>query len=116
MKLLSKLPKIEGLSMLSDAMTNQPSIPRVLLLVVDTQKLTTNLDDGSIEPTARILKIEPVARVDIPEAEKLLRRAVESRTGQATLPLDLEDEITVLFEGMRVDTTTGEIIDGEVGQ
>lgn len=77
------------------------------MVILDTKQLTTDIDDGEVTPTGRILSIEPISGTDADEARRLLRRAYEQRTGEGTLPLELERAIDSI-----VDPETGELRDG----
>ena len=75
--------------------------------LVDCQKVTTDMDSGDVEPTARIRRIE-VIREDKDRAAMMLRRSLEVRTGKTVLPFDLEEDMRAAFEG--IDPSTGEIL------
>lgn len=68
--------------------------------------MTTDQDTGDTLPTARIRRAEVVRRQDLKEAERLVRRALEERSGTTVLPMELEDEITAAFAD--IDPRTGE--------
>jgi hypothetical protein len=72
----------------------------VVLAVVDCKKITTDMDTGEVEPTARILRIEAVRRDDYDQAARLLRRSLEDRHGSTVLPFDTEQDLEDLFAGM----------------
>ena len=50
---------------------------------------------------------------DLGPAEKLIRRALEARSGQTTLPLELEDEIQKAFEEMKDPASPDDPEDGD---
>lgn len=114
MKLASKLPKgdANGLAALTPAMVRDPHRMHVILAVVDCSQISTNVDDGSVEPTARLRRVETILDDDRGTAEQLIRRALERRLGGTVLPLDVEDELNAIFESFDVDPDTGEIRDG----
>jgi len=101
-KLSSSLPHGEsnGLAAMGPNLTEEPHKPRVALIVLNCKSISTDVDTGEITPTARILRIEPVLDDDLERAEQLMRRGLARRTGQETLPIDLEDEIGEIFKGM----------------
>lgn len=98
-RLSSRLPKGEpnGLDAIARDLIAEPHRAHIVIAVVDCSKIVTDVDAGDPQPTARIRRIERVITADLPHAEQLLRRALEKRSGMATLPLDLEDEITQIF-------------------
>lgn len=94
-----------GLAAIIADLVEKPEDLHVAIVVLDTAKLTRNVDSGDVVPTIRIRQIEPIkAGPDAAEMRRLLRRAFESRTGKVELPLELEREL----DGLAVDTSTGE--------
>jgi hypothetical protein len=108
-KLASSLPggDANGLTALARALVDTPHDVHVVVALVDCKKITTDNDTGEIVPTARIRRIEPITEADKALAGKMLRRALELRTGKTVLPFDLEEDIRSAFGG--VDPDTGEI-------
>lgn len=108
-KLTSSLPQGEGngLVAIARSLIDEPHQVHVVIALVDCKKTTTDCDTGAIEPTARIRRIEAVEGDDVELAAKMLRRALERRTGQAVLPFDLEEDMRSIFRD--VDPGTGEI-------
>lgn len=106
-KLSSSLPKGEpnGLNALARQLIDAPHAVHVVVALVDCKKLATDCDTGDVEPTARIRRIEAIDGDDKDLAAKMLRRALELRTGKAVLPFDLEEDLRSIF----VDPDTGEI-------
>lgn len=98
----------DGLSAIASALIAEPARRRVIISIIDVQKVTTSTDDGTKRATVRMRRAEVVLPQDLPAAEKLMRRALEQRTGQTTLPLDLEDEISDVFSGLDLDAAGGE--------
>jgi hypothetical protein len=84
--LSGKLPKGErdGLSARVAEFVQHPTRAHVAIVVVDTAKVTTDVDTGEQSPGLRI-------RV------------------QTNLDLDLEDEISELFREAAIDHATGEL-------
>lgn len=109
-KLASGLPKGEanGLAALARQLIDQPEDVHVVVALVDCKKISTDIDTGDVEPTARIRRIEAVLNEDHPQANKMLRRALEKRTGKTVLPFDLEEDLRAAFGN--VDPDTGEIL------
>lgn len=97
-----------GLAPVIRQMIERPGNYHVVIGIVDTKRIVTDLDTGDVTPQARLRRIEVVLdQQDLQVAEKLLRRAVERRSGQTVLPLDLEDEIKIAFRDL--DPSTGEM-------
>lgn len=70
----------------------------VAVIFFDVAKVTKDVDSGLTVPTARILRIEMVDDpADGNRLRQILRRAWERRTGEAVLPIEMEDELTELF-------------------
>lgn len=108
-KLASALPKGDGngLDALARDLIDAPHDVHVIVALVDCKKITTDNDDGTIEPTARIRRIEVISDDDKDLAAKMLRRALEKRTGKTVLPFDLEEDLRAAFGSVNLDT--GEI-------
>ena len=108
---LPKDPEKNGLAHLGRSLLTNPHHRHLMIALVDVAKVTTNVDTGEREPTVRILRIERVAPQDVPETERLVRRALEHRSGESVLPLDLEQSIEEwLGNGFHLDATTGELV------
>lgn len=99
-KLASALPKGDGngLDQLARALIDTPKDVHVIIALVDCKRITTDTDDGAIEPTARIRRVEVVTGADDKaRAAVMLRRALEKRTGTTVLPFDLEEDVKSAF-------------------
>lgn len=98
-KLASRLPKGDGngLAALSRKLIDDPHEVHVVIALVDCQKVTVDTDEGTQEPTARIRRIEVITDGDKDQAEMMLRRALEKRTGKSVLPFDLEQDVRKAF-------------------
>jgi hypothetical protein len=109
-KLAANLPHGEGngLTALARQLIDTPHDIHVVVALVDCKKVTTDNDTGEIVPTARIRRIEAITDSDRELAAKMLRRALERRTGKTVLPFDLEEDMRAAFGG--VDPNTGEIL------
>lgn len=109
------LPKgdANGAAAIAADLIAEPHRFKVLLMIVDCRKVTTDNDTGEAIPTARIRRVEAVLPPDLPAAEQLMRRALEKRTGRTVLPLGLEDEMRLAFKD--IDPRTGETRDGGNG-
>ncbi len=99
-KLSSKLPggDANGIARIAGELVKTPHKVQVLIALVDSQKSIADHDTGDVIPVVRIRRVEVVHRADLQEAERLLRRALELRTGQVTLDIELEDEISSIFK------------------
>jgi hypothetical protein len=113
-KLVGTLPRGDGngLDALARKLIDSPRDVHVVIALVDCKKVTSDHDTGEVEPTARIRRIEAVEdRGDRDIAAKMLRRALERRTGKAVLPFDLEEDLRAAFGN--IDPDTGEILGGD---
>ena len=90
-----------GLASITGPLCDAPHTKHMVLIVVDCKSVTTDMDTGEINPTARILRIEPVSREDYTQAEQLMRRALERRHGSTVLPFDTEAELEALFSDIK---------------
>lgn len=97
--LTSALPKgdANGLGPIVSALVEDPRGMHVVIAIVDCKKITTNADTAEVVPTIRVRRIEAVLNDDKPLAERLMRRALENRSGRTMLPMTLEDELTAAF-------------------
>lgn len=109
-KLSGKLPagNRNGIADLESAFVKDPTRQHVLIVVTDTAKITENVDTGDSEPTLRILRVEQIHPEDARTAERLVRRALERRTGMETLDIDVENEIEAIFSEAAIDPETGQ--------
>ncbi len=110
-KLNARLPKgdANGLDSLARKMLEEPHQVHVVIALVDCAKVTVDTDEGTSEPTTRIRRIEVITEADKGQAQVMLRRALEKRTGKTVLPFDLEEDMRAAF----VDFETGEVPDDE---
>lgn len=99
-KLSSHLPQVgdaNGLTHIADDLCAEPGRVHVGIVLIDTKSVSTDIDTGETTPTARVRRIEMVPAGDLKDAERLMRRALEQRSGATVLPLELEDEISSVF-------------------
>lgn len=89
-KLQSKLPKYHGLT--EYKLNADPAAVHAVIALVDVSKVTIDTDTGSKDPTVRILHVETINTADLPEAQNMLRHAIEKRTG-ATVLDGFEDDV-----------------------
>ena len=99
-KLKATLPKGDhnGLGPVAEAMLKNPRQFAVVLAVVDCAKTEIDHDLGAQIPVLRVRRVEGILSEDLPTAQRLMRRALEYRTGLLTLPLDLEEGIQSAFD------------------
>lgn len=109
-KIASSLPggDANGLTAIARQLIDNPHDVHVVVCLVDCKKTTTDNDTGEIIPTARIRRVEPISGDDLALAQKMMRRALETRTGKTVLPFDLEEDMRSAFGN--VDPNTGEIL------
>lgn len=109
-KLAATLPggDANGLVAIARALIDSPHEIHVAVVLVDCKKTTTDNDSGEVVPTARVRRIEVIGEQDKLLAQKMLRRALERRTGKTVLPFDLEEDLRAAFGG--VDPDTGEVL------
>jgi len=89
-KIASALPKDHGLT--NRILTNNPEATHLIVAIVDVKQLLTDVDTGDIEPTVRVLNVEIVNTADGADAQLMLKRALEKRTGKTVLDgLDFTD-------------------------
>lgn len=92
-KLGGKLPKNDknGLGELLIDLLRDPYKVHVAVVLLDTGRITRDLENEDVVPTARIKAIEPIrGGVDAGELRRMLQRAYEERTGNVELPADWE--------------------------
>jgi hypothetical protein len=109
-KLASGLPSGDGngLAAIERDLIDTPHNIHVVVALVDCKKTSTDNDTGEIVATARIRRIEAITEDDKELAAKMLRRALERRTGKTVLPFDLEEDMRSAFG--HIDPNTGEIL------
>jgi hypothetical protein len=111
-KLSSALPKDHGLY--GRKLVDEPTAVHAVIALVDVSRITTDVDTGDREPTVRVLHVEVITQADLPDAQRLLRDAIEKRTGATMLDGfsdDLDQNLKAAFGN--VDPHTGEMLDGE---
>ena len=90
---------------------------RAAIVIFDTKRVGIESDTHEEMATVRFRRVEVLLASDLPTAEKLIRRALETRSGQTTLELELEDEIRQAFESMaNPDSTEDPDEDGGKGK
>lgn len=108
MKLNGTLPKgdADGLSAVEapaiKAVAKGSPKPIVAIVILEPAKLDEDLHTRQKELRLSIRRVEALLAEDVEAATRLLQRSFESRTGQATLPIELENDIKDALKG--VDT------------
>lgn len=110
MKLSGALPKGDknGLALLDEFVANDPETRHVVLMVLSTKKITKDIDTGDTEALLRVVRCERVLPGDAETVEKVLRRALQKRSGMTVLPIDMEDDIAEIFREAMISTTLPE--------
>jgi len=95
------LPKGEGNGLVEIAgdLLKDMTRMRVVIGFVNCKRKAVERD-GTEQATVEFHRVEVLLPGDLAEAERLLRRALESRSGQEQLPLELEDEISAAFKDL----------------
>lgn len=102
-------------NLVAEAVGAEPARLRAVIAIVDAKRVT--IDAGLHEEvvTVRFRRVEVLLADDLGQAEKLIRRALEHRSGETTLPLEMEDEIRQAFEDMRDPGSTDDPDEGKGG-
>jgi hypothetical protein len=105
---LPKDPTKNGLAAIASELLLDPLKRHLVVAVVDCSKITTDTGTGDCEATVRVLRIEQVHPDDRAQAERLVRRALEYRSREQVLPIDLERDLEEWFgKDVTVDMATG---------
>lgn len=101
-KLKSTLPKgdANGLGPVALSLLRDPHRMQVIIAIVDCAKTEIDHDVDEQIPVIRVRRVEGVLREDMAAAQRLMRRALEFRTGRHVLPLELEDDIQLAFDAV----------------
>src|SRR5215472_18600015 len=102
-----------------EAKGEAPPRLRAVICLVDARRATVDKDTGDWSVTVRVRRAEVLLQGDQPEAEKLIRRALEARTGQAVLSLELERDLEAAFADFDPDAPAepgdpGAVVDVEI--
>lgn len=95
-KLSASLPDDHGLGAIRGVLVDEPERVHAALVLIDTQKITEEIDTGERVATVRIRQIEVIGGDDLEWVGRAFRRAREARTGQAVLPIELELELDAI--------------------
>lgn len=96
-----------GLGAISAALLENPEARHMIVCVVDCSKITTDMDNGDVVPSARIRAVEafPASSRRAKELHRLWQAAYEDRTGKTPLPLD-DDAVKVAASELRAAGVT----------
>ena len=99
MKLSGALPKgqANGLALLDHIVNQDPETRHVVIAILSPRKLVTDVDSGDIEALLSIDRVERILPGDAEQAEKMLRRSLEKRSGMTVLPIEIADDIAEAF-------------------
>lgn len=106
-KLAAKLPTENGLDACNPSMVADTERAYLVVGVVRPVRITTDVETGLSQATAAFQALEVISGPDLVEADAMLRRAEERRTGQASLPLNLDTTLSRVLADV-VDPVTGE--------
>jgi hypothetical protein len=102
-KLTTKLPKKDdrnGLGTIYRELLSDPYKTHLAVVVLDTAKITRDIEAEDHYPTVRIRAIEPITGgIDVGRLRTMLQRAYEQRTGNLELPADWEAVLAELPDG-----------------
>jgi hypothetical protein len=87
-------------ALVAEGLGRSPIKLRAVIAIVATRRVAVDAKTGDELATVEFRRVEVLLPTDLGAAEKLLRRALESRSGQTTLELELEDEIRTTFDQM----------------
>lgn len=93
-----------GLAAIARDLVEHPTAAHVIVAIIDTKSIRTLVDDGTRVATVRVRRIEAISDPgDRDQLRRLLMREYERRTGQVTLPFDLEVEVRRAFDHTDTD-------------
>jgi hypothetical protein len=112
------MPKGEanGFAAIADELIKNPNQLRAALIIFDAKRGTEDYDLHDTIVTVRIRRGEMVLPQDLSAVEQMIRRALEFRSGQTTLELELEDEIRQAFDSMKDPDSTADPDEDEPGE
>lgn len=117
--LSAKLPSGEGngLGPLVRQAISEPETVHTAIVLLTTKKIVRDVDEDSTIPVMRILRAEVVSSAgDLRDAERLVRRALERRTGQPTLDFEQEAELEAAFRQLDLKEGTGLFLAPDQGE
>lgn len=88
-----------GLAAIARELVENPKRYHVVVAIIDTKSVKTNVDNGARVATVRVRRIEVIIDgEDREHMRRLLMREYERRTGQLVLPFELEADIIRAFD------------------
>ncbi|MCD2170359.1 hypothetical protein LPW41_11690 [Microbacterium sp. JC 701] len=114
MKINGALPKgnADGISHVETrVIQSRKMIAAVVML--DPASIDEDVETSEKSVRMRVRRIEAILPEDVDAATRLLRRAFEQRTGQVTLPIEVEEDLDEALRGVQFDAATGEVVDEE---
>jgi hypothetical protein len=101
MQLSGALPKgdNDGITSMESRLIKKPKGHIVALVILDAKKVETDVETGEKTAKLKIRRIESILPEDVETAAQLIRRSFESRTGETTLPIDLENDLKSALAG-----------------
>jgi hypothetical protein len=109
------LAEIAGI-LVAEGSGRAPMRLRAAIVIFDTKRVGIESDTGEENATVRFRRVEVLLSTDLGQAEKLIRRSLEARSGQTTLELELEDEIRQAFDSMKNPTSPEDPDEGKGGK
>lgn len=109
-KIGTKLPKNEdrnGLHAIVRSLLSDPYRTHLAVVVLDTGKITRDLENEDEYPTVRIRAIEPITGADTGRLRAMLQRAYEERTGNIELPAEWEQVLADMVSSTLPGTEPG---------
>jgi hypothetical protein len=100
-------------ALVAEGANRSPKRLRAVLGIVDCKRVGIESDTGEEIATVRFRRVEVLLGDDLGAAEKLIRRSLEARSGQTTLPLELEDDIRQAFKDMTDPASPEDPDDGD---
>jgi hypothetical protein len=95
--------------MIRDVMEGRRSRPRAAIVLFGSKEVKIG-EDGEATLVLKLLRVEPLTDPDhFSEAERILHREWEKRSGKPMLPFDLEKQVRDTFAGMVSDGAQDEI-------
>lgn len=112
MKINGALPKgdADGISHVQPRVIQSRKMVAAVVML-DPASIDEDVETGDKSVRMRVRRIEALLPEDVDAATRLLRRAFEQRTGQTTLPIEVEEDLDEALRGVRFDAATGEVID-----
>ncbi len=75
--------ELNGLEYIVTELIDNPLNRRIVVGIIEVARITTDYEDGSTEvPTVKFVQIEPLAGDAAGQAQELLAKAYNARTGQ----------------------------------